>query len=125
MLLYKVVPASVWHNAHADGEFAGHAIDLADGYIHLSTPDQVEETLARHFAGQSDLVLVSEELALLDIHGASIQITPQNIQNAEPGQQVVVRVSVAFAAISWIPGFLDFGDSQLIAESSMRRESTN
>ena len=38
---------------------AGAPVDLADGYIHLSTAAQVAQTAERHFAGQSDLVLVA------------------------------------------------------------------
>jgi uncharacterized protein (DUF952 family) len=38
--------------------FAGSAVDRADGFIHLSAREQVEETARRHFAGQTGLVLV-------------------------------------------------------------------
>jgi uncharacterized protein (DUF952 family) len=34
-------------------------IDLADGYIHFSTRDQVAETAAKHFAGQANLLLIA------------------------------------------------------------------
>lgn len=37
-------------------------MDLADGFIHLSTGDQVAETLRRHFAGETGLVLVAIDL---------------------------------------------------------------
>ncbi|MGB7325838.1 MAG: DUF952 domain-containing protein [Rubripirellula sp.] len=57
--LYKVVPQTVWQAATQAGSFAGHGIDLVDGFIHLSLPEQVAETLARHFAGQRELVLVT------------------------------------------------------------------
>ena len=45
-----------------DGVFTGAPVDLADGYIHMSTADQLEETLAKHFAGQENLVIA--EIAL-------------------------------------------------------------
>ena len=57
--IYKIVPASLWQNAKDAGIFKGAAIDLSDGYIHFSTAPQAKETAARHFAGQSDLVLVA------------------------------------------------------------------
>ncbi|MFC6447788.1 DUF952 domain-containing protein [Shinella zoogloeoides] len=57
--IYKIVPASLWQNAKDAGIFKGAAIDLADGYIHFSTAAQAKETAARHFAGQSDLLLVA------------------------------------------------------------------
>lgn len=58
-IIYKICPADLWRQAEQAGEFAGAAIDLADGYIHFSTAGQVRETAAKHFAGQSDLVLVA------------------------------------------------------------------
>ncbi|WP_421590828.1 DUF952 domain-containing protein [Shinella sp. M27] len=57
--IYKIVPASLWQRAKADGIFEGAAIDLTDGYIHFSTASQAKETAARHFAGQADLLLVA------------------------------------------------------------------
>jgi uncharacterized protein (DUF952 family) len=40
-------------------------IDIEDGYIHLSTAEQVAETAAKHFAGLSDLVLAEVDLEVL------------------------------------------------------------
>ncbi len=48
------------------GSFAGAPADLADGFIHLSTADQLAETLARHFAGQERLWLAAVDLDALD-----------------------------------------------------------
>jgi uncharacterized protein (DUF952 family) len=56
-LIYKILPATLWDEAVRSGEFKGAGIDLADGYIHFSTADQMRETAAKHFAGQADLVL--------------------------------------------------------------------
>ncbi len=44
------------------GMFAGAPVDLADGYIHLSTAAQVPETLSKHFAGQQNLVIAAVDL---------------------------------------------------------------
>jgi uncharacterized protein (DUF952 family) len=60
-LIYKIVPDAVWKEAQKMGVFEGAAIDLADGYIHFSDVAQAEETAARHFAGQTGLVLVAFE----------------------------------------------------------------
>lgn len=48
-----------------EGSFAGAPIDVADGYIHLSTAEQVTETVDKHFAGQSDLWIAAVPLAPL------------------------------------------------------------
>src|SRR5580693_8264105 len=57
--VYKICDAAAWRSAECLGEFAGAPVDLADGYIHFSAAEQVEETAAKHFAGQRDLVLVA------------------------------------------------------------------
>jgi uncharacterized protein (DUF952 family) len=59
--IYKIVPASLWREAERAGVLRGAPVDLADGYIHFSTATQAEETAAKHFAGQNDLLLVSVE----------------------------------------------------------------
>jgi uncharacterized protein (DUF952 family) len=59
--IYKIVPSSLWREAERIGVFRGAPVDLADGYIHFSTAAQVEETAAKHFAGQDGLLLVSVE----------------------------------------------------------------
>ncbi len=64
-LIYKIVTAAAWSAAVAQGRFDGAAVDLADGYIHFSTREQVEETAAKHFAGQAGLLLVGVEAASL------------------------------------------------------------
>lgn len=59
MLIYKIFRRPEWDALVAAGETRGAPIDLVDGYIHFSTAAQVMETAARHFADQSDLVLVA------------------------------------------------------------------
>ncbi|HYJ53437.1 MAG TPA: DUF952 domain-containing protein [Allosphingosinicella sp.] len=62
---WKILTAPEWAAFQATGSFEGSPADLRDGFIHLSTADQVEGTLANHFAGQSGLVLVEIDLAAL------------------------------------------------------------
>jgi uncharacterized protein (DUF952 family) len=57
-VIYKICPTALWLEATRAGVFRGSAIDLSDGFIHFSTPEQVAETAAKHFAGERDLVLV-------------------------------------------------------------------
>ena len=71
--IYKICDAAAWDAAERAGEFTGAPVDLADGYIHFSTADQVEETAARHFAGQRDLVLVAVNAGAL---GAALKWEP-------------------------------------------------
>jgi uncharacterized protein (DUF952 family) len=62
---YKVLTGEQMAALETDGTFAGAPVDLADGYIHLSTSDQLDETVAKHFAGQSDLHLAAVDLPVL------------------------------------------------------------
>ena len=64
-VVYKIVSAAAWRVAEAAGVFAGAPVDLADGFIHFSTAAQVAETAAKHFAGQTDLLLVAIDGATL------------------------------------------------------------
>ena len=59
MLIYKIFRRPEWNELVAHGQTMGAPVDLADGYIHFSTSQQVMETAAKHFAGESDLVLVA------------------------------------------------------------------
>ncbi len=65
MLILKIFRRPEWDAFRAAGETAGAPIDLADGYIHFSTPAQAAETAAKHFAQESDLVLVACDPAAL------------------------------------------------------------
>ena len=62
---YKILTADQWAALRDAGVFEGAPIDLADGYIHLSTEAQWRETAAKHFAGQSDLRLAAVRLESL------------------------------------------------------------
>lgn len=68
VLIYKILGIDEWRAAQAAGEFRGSAADLADGYVHLSTAEQVVETAARHFAGQRGLVLLTVDAQRLGEH---------------------------------------------------------
>ena len=57
MHIYKIFRRSEWAGLLAEGRTAGAPVDLADGFIHFSTADQLPGTLAKHFAGESGLVL--------------------------------------------------------------------
>jgi uncharacterized protein (DUF952 family) len=63
--LYKICPAALWREAERAGVFRGSDVDIRDGFIHFSAATQVEETAAKHFAGQRDLVLVRVDAAKL------------------------------------------------------------
>ncbi|WP_062734279.1 DUF952 domain-containing protein [Sphingobium abikonense] len=63
LFAYKVLTAEQFDQFKADGVFKGAPVDLADGYIHMSTREQAAETVAKHFAGQDRLVMLMIDLA--------------------------------------------------------------
>lgn len=63
--IYKICPENLWQEAEQAGVFNGASIDLSDGFIHFSTAEQARETAAKHFAGQTGLVLVAIDTARL------------------------------------------------------------
>ncbi|QHQ34016.1 DUF952 domain-containing protein [Algicella marina] len=66
MLIYKIFRAGEWAAFQQDTETAGAPVDLADGFIHFSTAEQVQQTAAKHFAGEDDLMLVAFESEGMD-----------------------------------------------------------
>ena len=60
---YKVLTAAELAELERDGRFAGSADDRRDGFIHLSTADQLAGTIDRHFAGAADVQIVAVDVA--------------------------------------------------------------
>jgi uncharacterized protein (DUF952 family) len=73
-LIYKIVPASLWREAQGRGRFTGAPADLADGFIHFSLRAQLEETAAKWFFGQEDLMLIAADPTAL---GEALRFSPR------------------------------------------------
>jgi uncharacterized protein (DUF952 family) len=72
-LVYKILPRADWEAAQARGRYDGSPLDLSDGFIHFSSGAQAQDTAARHFAGQSGLVVLAVDAEAL---GAALQWEP-------------------------------------------------
>lgn len=57
-LIYKIFRADEFDAFEAAGRTTGSPDDARDGFVHFSTREQVEETAARHFAGEAGLMLL-------------------------------------------------------------------
>lgn len=75
--LIKILRRAEWESFQASGKFDGSPDDLRDGFIHLSTGEQVAGTLARHFAAEPDVMLVE-----IDV-GADAQLRFEPSRNGE------------------------------------------
>ncbi|MEM1289152.1 MAG: DUF952 domain-containing protein [Pseudomonadota bacterium] len=62
-LIFKIENASVWNAAERAGVYEGSQLDKADGFIHFSSAEQSRETFEKHFAGQTNLVLIAVRTA--------------------------------------------------------------
>jgi uncharacterized protein (DUF952 family) len=65
-IAFKIASREEWEATERTGVFPGSPADLRDGFVHLSTAEQVRETAAKHFAGRADLVLLDVALDRLD-----------------------------------------------------------
>ena len=72
-MVYHMCRADAWEEAVKAGVYRGSPQDLADGFIHFSTAEQVAESARRHRAGERDLVLVAVEDTML---GARLRWEP-------------------------------------------------
>lgn len=70
---WKLVDAAEWAAVPTGAAYAGSAVDLADGYIHLSTDAQLAETAAKHYRGRAGLLLLAVDL---DAVGAAVRWEP-------------------------------------------------
>jgi len=63
--IYKICTAVALEEARSAGRFEGSPDDVRDGFIHLSRRDQLAGTLAKHFVGQHDLMLLAVDAEAL------------------------------------------------------------
>lgn len=76
MIIYHITPLSKWREALESGMYKADSLEK-DGFIHCCTKDQTEGILKTWFQGESDLVLLEIDQALLsaevkyeDSHGS-------------------------------------------------------
>ena len=72
-LIFHVCKRAEWEAARDRGRYAGSSQDAADGFIHFSTAEQVVASVAKHRAGQDDLVILEVDAAPL---GAALRWEP-------------------------------------------------
>ena len=64
-MIYHMCKSEEWAAAQSLGKYGGSSQDVADGFIHFSTSEQIIESAAKHRAGQDGLVLLSVDDSLL------------------------------------------------------------
>lgn len=56
--IFKILRPAEWQAFSAARRFEGSVDDMRDGFIHFSTAVQVAGTLSRHFAGETEVVIL-------------------------------------------------------------------
>ena len=54
--VFKILEQEEWFNR--EEEYKGSLIDLKDGFIHLSTKNQIYQTCKKHFFGRDNLIVI-------------------------------------------------------------------
>jgi uncharacterized protein (DUF952 family) len=93
--IYKICGRAIWQDAQAGEHFAGSLDDRRDGFIHFSTVAQVAETASRHFARQSDLLLIAVEP---DALAADLKWEPSRGGDLFPH----LYAALPFSAVRWV-----------------------
>ncbi|MFN4023456.1 MAG: DUF952 domain-containing protein [Hyphomonas sp.] len=62
--VYKLLTEDDWRTAETAG-YTASAVDLADGYVHLSTRSQLAGTREKHFTGKGRLRLLRFDCSAL------------------------------------------------------------
>jgi uncharacterized protein (DUF952 family) len=94
-VIYKICDTALWREAERSQVFGGASIDVQDGYIHFSSRAQVADTVAKHFAGMADLVLVAVDAQAL---GAGLKWEPARGGGLFPHLYGVMPLS----AVVWV-----------------------
>ena len=91
--VYKVLSRVAFTKTLVDGRFEGSGEDARDGFIHLSSAEQLEDTLAKHYAGKDGLVLLAvdseslgERLQWEPARGGGAISTPLRPARAQRGE---------------------------------------
>jgi uncharacterized protein (DUF952 family) len=108
--IYKICERAAWQEAESAGLYRGSAVDRQDGFIHFSTGAQVAETAAKHFAGQTDLILLAVDSSAL---GAALKWEPSRGGALFPHLYAALPVG----AVRWVRPLPDeLGGRREIAE---------
>ncbi len=92
--IYKICELTAWQRAEQAGSYRGSAADARDGFIHFSTAAQLAETVAKHFSGQRELLLVAVDA---DALGETLKWEPSRGGELFPH----LYAALPLAAVCW------------------------
>ena len=63
--IYRIFTRDEWQQALAHNHFSGNELDRRDGFIHLSSREQVAGTLDKYFSDTADVVIAEIDAVML------------------------------------------------------------
>jgi uncharacterized protein (DUF952 family) len=63
--IFHICAEADWRTAQRDGVYRGSAAARADGFLHLSTAEQLAGSLAKHYPDPAGFVILSVRMAAL------------------------------------------------------------
>jgi len=76
-MILHITAYTAWEAAKADGEYRIESLE-SEGFIHCSQPEQVVETAARYYRGQTGLVLL-----LIDPERIKVEYKVEQAKNGQ------------------------------------------
>ena len=95
--VYRILRAPDWREFQSRGTFEGTAIDVRDGFIHLSARKQVATTAAVHFCNEADLIVLEIDTAR---SGAALRWEPSRDGELFPHFYGVLPLSAVARAVT-------------------------
>ncbi len=108
-LVYRIISAEEWRAVQVQGVFLGSADDKRDGFIHLSTAEQVAGTHAKHYGGRAGLLLLAIDAAAL---GAALHYERARGSALFPHLYAPLPVAAVKSVRAIEAGALSFPDAQ-------------
>ena len=109
MMIYKIFLADEWAAFEAAGETLGAPIDLADGYVHISTGTQVAETVAKYFSKKEGLKILALEA---DTLGEALKWEPSRGGELFPHLYRILRME----DVAWVKPLPLDGDTHVFPD---------
>ena len=111
--LLHIATAELWEQAQRDGWLRPESL-RTQGFVHLSTPDQVHLPADRLYAGRTDLVLLVVDPALLTDevrHEPGVPTDPASMRF--PHLYGPLPAGAVVAVLPWAPGPTGFAPPEL------------
>ena len=103
-LLYRIVPEPEWLAAKTEGVYRGSSHDVRDGFIHLSAAHQVRGTLAAHYPGRTDLVLLTIDADAIVSESGKLVWEPSRAGELFPHLYGVLPVTAVQTVVQLVVG---------------------